>query len=274
MQHFRLRYRAHDIELTPGEFVVGRSEECQLSIDDAMVSRKHAVFRVTSISVLVVDLGSRNGVSVNGEKLKSERLLVDGDRITIGKHELFLSIVEPSSTRNRGFLARTLGPVELQDLEASMSKVPGSTTGIARVVSSFNTLASLADKNLALGRPEEAERILTAPFGELLKAMKQGALVDATVLGRFATYAIKLATELQKATWVEWIFDTYGLAKLILPAPIIDELFHVAPKLKHLGKHAILDYAEGLSQSTTLTPNDRFLLQRLEGLAKRLATSP
>ena len=274
MQHFRLRYRAHDIELPPGDFVVGRSEECQLSLDDALVSRRHATFRVSTTQVVLMYLGSRNGLSVNGEKLKEQRILRDGDRITIGKHELLFSVVEPSSTRHRGFLARTLGPVELQDLEAAMHKGQGASTGVSRVVSSFTTLALLADKNFTLGRPEEAERILTVPFAELLKAMEHGASVDNAVLGRFATYALKLATELQKSAWVEWILDAYGLAQQILPAPIIDELFNLAPKLKHLGRSPIYDYVQTFTAGTTLTPNERFLLQRLEGLAKRLATLP
>ena len=97
MQHFRLRYRAHDIELPPGEFVIGRSEECQLSIDDAMVSRRHAVFRLGTESVTLKDLGSRNGVSINGERMKGDRVLLDGDRISIGKHELLFCVVFPDS---------------------------------------------------------------------------------------------------------------------------------------------------------------------------------
>ena len=36
---FRLRYMAHDLELPIGEFVVGRSTECQLSLDDPLVAR-------------------------------------------------------------------------------------------------------------------------------------------------------------------------------------------------------------------------------------------
>ncbi len=31
---FRLRYLAHDLELAVGDFVIGRSTECQLSVDD------------------------------------------------------------------------------------------------------------------------------------------------------------------------------------------------------------------------------------------------
>ncbi len=36
----------------------------------------------------------------------------------------------------------------------------------------------------------------------------------------------------------------------------------------------IYDYVQTFTAGTTLTPNERFLLQRLEGLAKRLATLP
>ena len=65
---YRLRYLAHDLELPIGEFVVGRSTECQLSLDDPLVSRRHAVLRVRRDGVSVQDLGSRNGVLVNGDE--------------------------------------------------------------------------------------------------------------------------------------------------------------------------------------------------------------
>ena len=273
MAHFRLRYRAHDIELAPGEFVVGRSEDCSLSLDDAMVSRRHAAFRVTPSDVVLSDLGSRNGVIVNGQKLKGERYLEDGDRISIGKHELLFCVAHPDSKRNRGFLARTLGPVELADLESHAGGAR-PTTAITRVVNSFTTLALLADKTLALGRPDEAERILSVPFGELMKELHKGAVADATVLGRFSVYALRLAIDLQKASWVEWILDAYGMSKVLIPAALIDELLVVAPKLKHLRRARVLEYVRAMAAAQTLTANERFLLQRLEGLAKRLATEP
>ena len=81
---FRLRYLAHDFELPEGPFVIGRSGECQLSLDDPLVSRRHATLNVSSDGVAVVDLESRNGVYVNGVRILSERNLSDGDRITIG----------------------------------------------------------------------------------------------------------------------------------------------------------------------------------------------
>ena len=46
MKH-SLRYNDHDIDLPPGEFVIGRAANCQLSLDDPLVSRNHATLTVT-----------------------------------------------------------------------------------------------------------------------------------------------------------------------------------------------------------------------------------
>src|SRR6185369_11296973 len=87
---YRLRYLAHDLELPVGEFVVGRSTDCQLSLDDPLVSRRHAVMRVRKDGVSLQDLGSRNGVTVNGAKITGERELTVGDKISIGSQEMVL----------------------------------------------------------------------------------------------------------------------------------------------------------------------------------------
>src|SRR3954468_3059880 len=85
---FRLRHLQHNFELTPGEFLIGRSAECQLALDDPLVSRKHALLVIGPDTVTVRDLGSRNGVVVNGIKIDTSRVLIDGDKITIGSQEL------------------------------------------------------------------------------------------------------------------------------------------------------------------------------------------
>ena len=43
---FRLRYLQHDLELSEGQFAVGRNASCQLSLDDPLVSRRHALLSV------------------------------------------------------------------------------------------------------------------------------------------------------------------------------------------------------------------------------------
>src|SRR5690606_27005696 len=87
---FRLRYLQHDLELNEGTFAVGRNASCQLSLDDPLVSRRHALFEVANGHVSVEDLNSRNGVIVNGHRIDGKVSLNVGDRILIGSQELTL----------------------------------------------------------------------------------------------------------------------------------------------------------------------------------------
>src|SRR3954454_14390995 len=87
---FRLRYLRHDLELNEGTFAVGRNASCQLSLDDPLVSRRHALFEVGGGGVTVEDLNSRNGVIVNGHRIEAKVTISVGDRILIGSQELTL----------------------------------------------------------------------------------------------------------------------------------------------------------------------------------------
>jgi hypothetical protein len=61
---------------------LGRAEDNQVQITSPGVSRKHAVIAAAARGFQVKDLGSQNGVFVNGERV-TERTLADGDRIEI-----------------------------------------------------------------------------------------------------------------------------------------------------------------------------------------------
>jgi len=71
-----------------GEVTIGRLAECELSVNDPNVSRRHAQVRVNGSDVLVVDLGSTNGTKVNGQRIKGEQVLADGDIISLGATHL------------------------------------------------------------------------------------------------------------------------------------------------------------------------------------------
>ncbi len=62
---------------------IGRLPECEIVLTDPGASRKHAQIVRRDDGYAVSDLGSTNGTLVNGDPVR-ERLLVDGDRITIG----------------------------------------------------------------------------------------------------------------------------------------------------------------------------------------------
>ena len=66
--------------------MLGRSRECDIVLDDANVSRRHAEVRPSGGSWIVRDLGSTNGVKVNGRRARPSRpqSLAPGDAIELG----------------------------------------------------------------------------------------------------------------------------------------------------------------------------------------------
>jgi hypothetical protein len=73
--------------LTHPVTVIGRASESDLRLDDSGVSRRHAEIRYADGKVELVDLGSTNGVTVNGHPA-GRAILQDGDRIDIASSTL------------------------------------------------------------------------------------------------------------------------------------------------------------------------------------------
>ena len=75
--------------VTVGHRVVtlGRLPECTVTLSDPNVSRRHAEIR-PGAELTIVDLGSTNGTKVNGLRIDGERVLLDGDIISLGSSHL------------------------------------------------------------------------------------------------------------------------------------------------------------------------------------------
>jgi pSer/pThr/pTyr-binding forkhead associated (FHA) protein len=71
-----------------GVSTIGRDPSAGIVLDDAEVSRRHAIVSVASGAVLIQDLESTNGVWVNDERIAEERAIGPGDRVRIGATEL------------------------------------------------------------------------------------------------------------------------------------------------------------------------------------------
>jgi Protein of unknown function (DUF3662)/FHA domain len=74
-------------ELGKREIVLGRSRDCDIRVEDPNVSRRHAEIRQENGSYWIVDLGSTNGVELNGKRV-DRAPLSDEDRIVIGQTDL------------------------------------------------------------------------------------------------------------------------------------------------------------------------------------------
>ena len=74
--------------------VLGRAQDCDVQISDANVSRRHAELRQEESSYWIVDLGSTNGMEVNGRRLRQAKL-ENGDRIMLGSTEVVFEHEHP-----------------------------------------------------------------------------------------------------------------------------------------------------------------------------------
>lgn len=67
--------------------VIGRLPDCEITVLDSNVSRRHAKVEPRGDAFVVVDLGSTNGTRINGVRV-AEHQLRDGDEVTVGNTRL------------------------------------------------------------------------------------------------------------------------------------------------------------------------------------------
>lgn len=87
-----LLFAGRRLLVPPRGAIVGRSRECDIVVEDAGVSRQHAEIRPDADGWTLRDMGSTNGVRVNGQKLRGTYLLAPGDRVELGSTEIVFEV--------------------------------------------------------------------------------------------------------------------------------------------------------------------------------------
>ncbi len=261
---FRIRYQSTDLEMPEGDFVVGRSSTCNLALDDALVSRRHAIFRSSGEAVSVEDLGSRNGVIVNGQQIVGTQELKHLDRVVIGAQELLIVRVLDRAVRERGNHPTLAGmTLDLPVVNPDFVDEPTAHHG-------GSVLDRIADKALALGRFEEAERMLSRRMVEMVEEARSGGRRPEPDKLLVATnYAIQLAAGTAKPQWIDWIFDVHDASEAMIDAEIIDRLHTLVRQTRYPGGAMFRQYMANLrGRANRLTKGELFLVRRLEGIER------
>jgi len=270
-----VEYQGDAIELRGGQLLVGRSAMCRLVLDDPLVSRQHAEFRLENGVVIIYDLKSVNGVFVNGQKVERQLRLAAGDRVSIGSQELVLRSrvnSKPGERSNgRKYFAETIH----DETERQKPLNPAETTAAASSEDStiqgegLDLLATVADKVLALRRGDDAERILSTYLLSLIEKARQGQVCPPQTAEKAVTYAVKLASITAKANWVDYCIDMYKTIGRPLPGAVVDTLYDVLRRVNGVNLTALREYIEELRATQhRMGPAERFLVQRIEGLER------
>ena len=243
--HFRLLWGSRSLELDNGAVLFGRGDECQLRTDDPLVSRQHARFDITDQEVVIQDVGSRNGIVVNGEKILRPTTLNPGDRVRIGSQTLTF------------LYGRTTGSWH----------EPAAPT---RRFDALGVVGELAEKAMALGRFDEAERLIEGPFQQLTDDAGSGLGLSPAVIEKATDLAVRLASATLKADWIDRLILLYSRLGRPWPAEVIDALYEIARRVSGVNRAALREYVRTLREKQ-LGPADRFLLGRIDGLERQLA---
>ena len=240
---FRLIWGSRSLELDAGILLFGRGEDCALQTDDPLVSRQHARFIVSGQSVTIEDLESRNGVSLNGRKIDRRESVSPGDRIRIGNQDM--TVLLGCDTVN-------------------WSEPPAPT----RRFDGLGVVGELAEKALAMGRLEEAERLVEGPLSHMIQDATEGREVAPALLAKATELATRLAAATLKREWVNVLIRLYGHLERPWPADVIDQMYEIARRVSGVDRSALKEYVTQLN-TAQLGPADKFLLRRIEGLERQ-----
>ena len=83
-----------EISIAVPRFIIGRGETAHLRPASDLVSREHTVIEVKDDKVFIVDLNSRNGTFVNGNKITAPHVARAGDSVRIGRLQ-FEMVIDP-----------------------------------------------------------------------------------------------------------------------------------------------------------------------------------
>src|SRR5271166_1891771 len=87
----------------------GRNPECDIQIDSRKVSRRHCCIAQVNDYLVIRDLGSTNGIRINGVRLLEGKLR-HGDELTIGSHRYKISWDDGEGVGGRQLMAAEAAP--------------------------------------------------------------------------------------------------------------------------------------------------------------------
>ena len=158
------------------ETLLGRGADCQVSLADPLCSRVHAILRLQEGRWVISDQGSRNGTSVNGQKI-DEATLGEGHQIRIGSNgfEFHLSGTPDTAAADEGVLTQTIV------LEQPVASPPNDAEVLAALPTSEQVqelilLYQLSIRLLGCVEPEEVVRVSLGLLRERTKAAVAGFL--------------------------------------------------------------------------------------------------
>lgn len=232
VRHVRtfLCHGSQNFEIVEGQsLLVGRGSSCDVVLDDDLASREHFRLTLTDGVLSVEDLGSRNGVLVNGLPIRGAQELHHGDHVTAGRTPLSVvqQVHEPRARRS------TLG----SSVRAS-SEEDATQSGSLYTLLEGSTRMALTAGDLTTAEGS-GRSLLVALRGFLAR----GREVQAEWIDGATDLALDLADASHEPVWVERLLDLRVSADRPLDAPRAERLAELVARLSP-SRESVLDYVK------------------------------
>jgi hypothetical protein len=244
----------NSLSVTEGEVFFGRGSECDVVLDDPLVSRRHARLNVTRSIVTIEDLMSSNGVYVNGLRIDGAQPLYDGDRLLLATREV--SVFEYRSAP---------GSKPARESRPSIERPSPSAAFPTERADPFVVLGRVADKLFEGGRAREAERMLQEHLITVLEGARSALLVPDEVSESASNYAVKLATATREGKWIDYAVELHLRARRLMSPELVEAICSALPGVPGIDLDLFRYYLELLrSQAASMSRPE---LERVNRLA-------
>jgi hypothetical protein len=206
-----LHFADRVLPLREGTLTIGRGFACEVVIEDALASRKHARITTDASGSTIEDLGSVNGTCVNGVRVHEPQRLSVGDWLTVGA--VGMRVVASGTAASPTAGARADRP--------AVSSEPEPT---ARPTDSFQLFAEIAERALAAGETQHAVYLLSAQVGAIVEMARRGGAASPEATDFVVRYAIKLAQMTGQGAWIDGMITVFTRLASPLPLTVLDQL--------------------------------------------------
>ncbi|HEY1692412.1 MAG TPA: FHA domain-containing protein [Polyangiaceae bacterium] len=280
MARYRLRFLLQEFDLPRGITVIGRSLDCNLTIEDPLVSRQHAKIVVDDEGGTVEDMESRNGVRINGAPIRGPQRLQDGDRVRIGTQDFVFCRVDPAGKAH----SKTTGVLRLcakcrlpypREMVACPNCEATEQTDEETLSGSFGTenqtawsvqlLVEALERAITLGRVGDAERIVRRATAQVEELVAAGASIDVRALSALAGQAAATTLATNDPTWVLWVLDIYRRTQRVPPGEVVEKIGEAAAKHRGIVRGPLVSLLEHLEATArAASPAEVESIARLE----------
>jgi pSer/pThr/pTyr-binding forkhead associated (FHA) protein len=279
-----------ELEMREGSLLVGRLHECDVVLDDDLISRMHARLSVHDGTIVVEDLHSTNGLYVNGTRITRSALLREGDRLLLGtteislfeaRHSTVTRLRERRETGEQRLANRVIPRDARVEAPPTLPAQPGAAIGRLKLadrssevpstvrVGALGVIGALAERLATSGNVDDAQRVLSSHLERILRSATAGAMVTEEVRALAARHALSLARWTEQSNWIDYVVELHLASGRTMGAETCEAFERVATSLGKFDRKLLDYYLAGLYvQRWLFTAAEREVFERLVRLSK------